>query len=162
MIRAAWFLLALCVAGGALAQPNPQAAPKPAPQASKAPAKAPRPTRPAWAELTAEQQLVLSPLKPDWDSLDTVRKRKWIGIAKRYPKMAPQLQERVEKRMQDWARLTPEQRQLARESYKSIAKSPPDRRANLREQWAHYQSLSPSERQNLIPPSKPAPKKKKP
>jgi hypothetical protein len=163
MIRAAWFLLALFVAGGALAQsPPPQSAPKPALQGSKTPAKAPRVTRPAWAELTAEQQQVLSSLKPDWDSLDSARKRKWIGIAKRYPKLAPQEQERVQKRMQDWARLTPEQRRVARESYKSIAKAPPDKRANLRAQWAQYQALSPKERQSLAPPAKPAPKKKKP
>ena len=64
--------------------------------------------------------------------------------------------------MQDWARLTPEQRRVARESYKSIAKAPPDKRANLRAQWAQYQALSPKERQSLAPPAKPAPKKKKP
>jgi hypothetical protein len=158
MIRAAWLLLALCVAGGAVAQaPAPKAA-----VAQKSAAKPPRATRPAWAELTAEQQQTLAPLKADWDTLEAQRKRKWLGIAKRYPKLSPHEQERVQKRMHDWARLTPEQRRVARESYKNIAKAPPDKRANLREQWAHYQSLTPSERQSLVPPAKPAPKKKKP
>ena len=168
MARLAWLLFALGLAGAAAAQPAAPAHPAPAAKLAAQPAKnngakpPARAGRPAWAELTAEQQQILSPLKPDWENLDTVRKRKWLGIAKRYPKMAPQQQERVQKRMQDWARLTPEQRRVARESYKNLAKAPPDKRANLREQWAHYQSLSPMERQNLVPPSKPAPKKKKP
>ena len=162
MIRAAWVMVALCAATAAVGQPTPAPATKSGAQASKAATKPPRTTRPAWAELTAEQQQVLSPLKPDWDRLATENKRKWLGIAKRYPKLAPQEQERVQKRMQDWARLTPEQRRVARESYKSIAKAPPDKRANLRAQWAQYQALSPKERQSLAPPAKPAPKKKKP
>ena len=94
--------------------------------------------------------------------LATENKRKWLGIAKRYPKMAPQEQERVQKRMHDWARLTPEQRRVARESYKNIAKAPPEKRVNLRQQWAEYQALPQAERQSLVPPAKPAPKKKKP
>ena len=79
-------------------------------------------------QLSADQQQTLAPLKPGWDRLETERKRKWLGIAKRYPRMAPQEQERVQKRMHDWARLTPEQRRVARESYKNIAKAPPEKR----------------------------------
>ena len=161
MPRAAWLLLALGIAAGAAAQPASIA--KPAPQkASKAAIKPARISRPAWAELTAEQQQVLAPLKSDWDALDGTRKRKWLAIAKRYPKLAPQQQERVQKRMHDWARLTPEQRRVARESYKSLAKTPPAKRGDLRDQWAQYQALSPIERQNLVPPAKPAKKKKQP
>ena len=43
-------------------------------------------SNPAWAELNAEQQQILAPLKPDWETLEPERKRKWIGIAKRSAK----------------------------------------------------------------------------
>ena len=55
--------------------------------------------------------------------------------------MKAEEQERVQRRMQRWAKLTPEQRRQARETYKQIAKVPPDKRDNLREQWAEYQAL---------------------
>jgi hypothetical protein len=106
--------------------------------------------------------MILAPLKPEWETLEVERKRKWIGIAKRYPKMQQQEQERVQKRMHDWASLTPAQRRQARENYREIAKVPPEKRGNLRQQWADYQALSPQERQSLEPPqAEPAPKKKK-
>ena len=62
--------------------------------------------------------------------------------------------------MQDWAKLTAEQRRQARENYKRIAKVPPEERGKLGEQWAEYQALPPNERQNLAPPQAPAKKKK--
>ena len=131
------------------------------PAAKKAPAKpaaqAKANARPAWAELTAEQQQILAPLKADWESLEPERRRKWIGVAKRYPKMTPLGQERVQRRMQVWAKLTPEQRRQARETYKQIVKVPPEKRGKLREQWAEYQSLPPQERESLAP----APEKKR-
>src|SRR5437016_4917526 len=73
--------------------------------------------QPNWNELNADQQQILAPLQNDWDQLEPVRKRKWLGIAKRYPKMKPEEQQRVQKRMQTWARLTPEQRRAARERH---------------------------------------------
>ncbi len=41
--------------------------------------------RPAWSELTPAQQQVLAPLQPEWEQLDTTRRRKWVTIADRYP-----------------------------------------------------------------------------
>jgi hypothetical protein len=161
MVRAAVFFLALCTAAAANGQPQePQAAPKAAVKPAAKPAVKKTASRPAWAELPAEQQQVLSPLKTDWESLERARKLKWIGIAKRYPKMKPQEQERVQRRMQAWAKLTPEQRRQARENYREIAKVPPEKRQNLRQQWADYQALPPSQRQTDALPEA-APKKKK-
>ena len=145
MPRAALFVLALLLAGGAPAQPPEKA--KPAAKLAKA-------QRPAWAELTADQQMVLAPLKADWESLDPERRRKWIGIANRYPKMKLEEQERVQRRMQAWAKLTPEQRRQARENYKRMAKSGKER-GKLRDHWAEYQSLPPQERQELVPAPQP-------
>ena len=165
-MRRAWgLLLALLVAAGAAAQPSAQSPTQSAPPAAPAKkAKAPavkKNVRPAWAELTAEQQSILSPLKNDWDTLEVERRQKWIQIAKRYPKMKQVEQERVQRRMQLWANLSPEQRRQARENYKRLAKSPQPAKKSLREQWAEYQALPPQERENLAPPRSPEPRRPK-
>jgi len=165
MRRVALFLLALGFAAGAAGQQPPSdPATKPPAKATKPVAKKPAPKKgPAWAELSADHQMILAPLKPDWETLAPERKAKWIGIAKRYPKMKPQEQERVQRRMHDWAALTPEQRRQARENYRQMAKVPPDKRKKLRQEWADYQQLSPAERDKLVyePVEPPAQKKKK-
>src|SRR3954453_21279583 len=140
MRRALGLLLALLVAAGAAAQPNapPQpASPAPAKKSAKAPA-VKKNVRPAWAELTAEQQQILAPLKNDWDTLDVEPRR-----------------------MQSWASLSPEQARQARENYKRIAKSPRPEKKSLRDQWAEYQALPPHERENLVPPPSPEPRRPK-
>lgn len=158
-MRAALVILALCVAAGAGAQQSP--AKPPAKSAAKPAAAAKAQNRPAWAELTAEQQMILAPLKADWESLAPERRRKWIGIAKRYPNMNAQEQERVQRRMQAWAKLTPEQRRIARENYKRIAKQRVEKRQQLAERWAEYQALPPHERYYYVPPPGQPPKNTK-
>ena len=150
MMRRIWLLLSFFVATAVFAEPPVDIPRKPVPPKAKPAAKAKAQVRPAWAELTAEQQKILAPLKADWESLEPERRRKWIGVAKRYPQMTVQAQERVQRRMQTWAKLTPEQRRHARETYKQIVKVPPEKRGNLREQWAEYQQLPPQERESLI------------
>ena len=164
MLRALLAALALGFAGGAgaddpgeVARQAAQDAKPPAQAAAKAPkaakkAAAKKPVRPTWAELTADQQQVLAPLKDDWEKMERERRLKWVGIAKRYPDMKPEAQARVQRRMQAWAKLTPEQRRQARETYKHIAKNK-ERHPTLREQWAEYQALPPEERQSLVPPA---------
>ena len=154
MLRAALLVVALCLAGSAVAQAVPEKS-RPAKPVARSQA------RPAWAKLTADQQMILAPLKADWDRLDPERRRKWIGIAKRYPTMKPAQQERVQKRMQAWAKLTPEQRRQARENYKRIVKARPEKRDKLRDAWAEYQALPPQERQSLVPPAPPPAEKKR-
>jgi len=154
MIRALIAAIALGLAGAAMAQPAPQQ------QAAKPTAKPPTKAaakkavvRPAWAELTPDQQGILAPLKPEWDKLDRDRRLKWIGIAKRYPGMHVEQQARVQRRMEAWAKLSSEQRRQARENYKRMAKVPPGRRGDLKQQWAEYQALTPQEREGLVPPA---------
>jgi Protein of unknown function (DUF3106) len=96
-----------------------------------------------WAELNAEQQRVLAPLSAEWDRLEPAQRVSWIGVAKRYPKMTPIGQKRVQTRMKKWVKLTPEQRKLARENYRRISKVPPAKRGDLKQQWDEYQSLPP-------------------
>ena len=126
-------------------------------QAGAQPAK----KNPAWAELSSEQQQILAPLAPPhWDQLEAERKRKWLGVAKRYPEMTPIGQKRVQTRMQKWAALTPEERREAREKYRRMEKLPPEKRDNLGERWSEYQALPPHERQSLVPQTPAAERKR--
>jgi len=93
---------------------------------------------PTWGQLTSEQRQILAPIQGEWDKLDAPRKRKWLGIAQRYPKMKPEEQERLQLRMNEWASLTPAQRQAAREKYREFEQLPPDERQVVRKKWDEY------------------------
>ena len=115
---------------------------------------APKDKGPQWAALTPAQQQILAPLAGEWNKLGVEHKKKWLGIAKRYPAMKPEEQKRVQERMQKWAKLTPEQRSQAREQYRSIGKLAPERREELRRQWAEYQALPPDKKRMYdVPPT---------
>lgn len=116
---------------------------------------APKERGPQWASLTADQQQSLAPLAAEWDRLSKPHKTKWLGIAKRYPAMNAEEQARVQARMQNWAKLTPQQRRQAREQYRSIGKLAHDhRREELGRHWAEYQALPPHEKRMFdVPPS---------
>jgi hypothetical protein len=120
---------------------------------------------PPWRDLSPAERQVLAPLEADWDNLDAQRKAKWIGIARRYPNMRPDEQQRVQSQMRSWATLTPEQRRDAREKFKSLNQLPPDKREEVQRKWQEYQSLTPEQRRELAnrpPPAastvKPAPR----
>jgi len=115
---------------------------------------APKDRGPQWASLNVDQQQALAPLAGEWDKLSKPHKTKWLGIAKRYPAMKPEEQQRVQERMQKWTKLTPEQRWQAREQFRSIGKIAHDRRREqLRRYWAMYQALPPHEKRMFdVPP----------
>jgi hypothetical protein len=96
---------------------------------------------PDWAQLSAEQQQILSPLASDWNNFDERRRKKWLLTAKRYPKMKPEQQQRLQAQMRHWAELTPEQRRIARENYKKLAKQPPEKREVVKQKWREHQKL---------------------
>lgn len=116
-----------------------------------APAEAASPRKgPVWAELTVEQQQVLEPLKPEWEKMERQSRVKWVGIAKRYPGMSEREQQRIQTRMQRWAKLTPEQRAVARNYYReNVGKLPPEKKKDLRAQWQEYQALPEQEKRSL-------------
>ena len=95
-------------------------------------------TKPSWMELTPAQQQALTPLSADWDKFDAVRKKKWLEIGNKFPKMTPDEQKRVQERMREWAKLSPEQRRLARENYAHSKKLNPTQKTI---QWKNYQQL---------------------
>src|SRR5258708_12261930 len=101
-------VLSLAIAAGAVAQPPAETAKKPAAKPAATKPRAVKPgVRPAWAELTAEQQQVLAPLKADWDTLDPDRRLKWIAIAKRYPRMKPLGQDPAPRPIPTWPTPSP-------------------------------------------------------
>ena len=106
-------------------------------------------TQPSWAELTPEQQRVLTPLAGEWDKMETYRRKKWLGIAQRYQSLSPEEQARMQRRMTDWVKLTPEERKRAREKYKSLQKAPPEQKQAVRQKWQEYKELPEAEKARL-------------
>ncbi|MEJ2767812.1 DUF3106 domain-containing protein [Mycetohabitans sp. B46] len=92
----------------------------------------------SWACLTAVQRDALAPLAPQWDHFSDARKRKWLKIAARYPKMRAEEQQRLHQRMADWIRMTPEQRRVARENYQLSKELSVQAREKA---WSAYQQL---------------------
>ena len=109
---------------------------------------------PKWTELTPAQRSSLKPLERDWATIDADRKQKWIEIAGRMPGMPKAERERVEARMTEWARLSPQERGQARMAFQEAKRvAPQDRQA----QWEAYQALSAEQKRQLaaraIPPA---------
>jgi hypothetical protein len=120
-------------------------------------ASAPKPVPtvgPHWKDLSTDQQAILKPLAPTWDSLDSARKRKWLSLAQSYPRLGLPEQEKMQSRMSEWAALTPREREMARLNFAETKKVPPsDRTAN----WDAYQALPVEDRQKLAAKATPAP-----
>lgn len=111
--------------------------------------------QPDWAQLTPEQQQILAPLASDWNNFDATGRKKWLLTAKRYPKMKPEQQQRLQTQMRRWAELTPEQRRIARENYKKLAKQPPEKREMVKRRWQERQKLKQAPA-TAAPPAAPA------
>ena len=105
--------------------------------------------QPSWSQLPPAKQQILAPLANEWDGLESWRKKKWIEIADRYPRMTPDEQTRVQQRMKDWVKLTPEERKAAREKYKNVQQASPEQREALKKMWSEYETLPPEEKDRL-------------
>lgn len=105
--------------------------------------------QPMWSELTVPQKIILSPLSDDWDSMESYRQKKWLGIADRFSTMKPEEQRRIQGQMQEWGKLTPEQRQLARENFKTVNQLPAEKKHELKQKWEEYSSLPEEEKEKL-------------
>jgi hypothetical protein len=152
-------LTASLVLGATVAWHGPAAAQQPQPSAgpqAQAPA-APRPqggrpvsravdTKPAWTELTADQQQALKPLAAQWPTLSEPQKRKWIAMSGNYRALPPAEQDKLHSRMTEWVALSPQQRTQARLNFgEAKGLSPDDKKAK----WEAYQALSPEEKHKL-------------
>lgn len=97
--------------------------------------------RPRWKELKPEQQKILEPLTEYWDIMAPAKKKKWLAIAKRYPNMSLQEQQRIQSKMQSWHVLTSEQRKQARERYRKLEQLPAHKRQEIKQRWYEYEQL---------------------
>lgn len=105
------------------------------------------PPQPKWNELTIQQKTVLAPLGSDWDALEYYRRKKWIGIAIRFPAMTPDEQRRIQGQMQEWGKLTPEQRRQAREKFQTVNQLPTEKKLELKQKWEEYSNLPEEEKE---------------
>ncbi len=137
-------LLAVCLAGLALAQERPAGgAPRVASEG------------PPWSSLSRAQQQALTPLQREWPNIDATRKAKWLDVAARFPSMPAAERERVQERMADWSRLTPAERGAARLQFQQSRQfAAEDRQAR----WEAYRALPEEERVELARRSRPAAK----
>lgn len=106
-----------------------------------------------WQDLKPAQQLALKPLERDWSGIDRPRKQKWLELSARFPAMSADEQSRVQARMAEWAKLTPQERGRARLNYQEAKQLPAkDRQAR----WESYQALSPEQKRQLAARAAPA------
>ncbi|MEB0135654.1 DUF3106 domain-containing protein [Actimicrobium sp. CCC2.4] len=103
-------------------------------------------TRPRWNELTPTQQNALAPLAADWNKIEIFRKKKWMEIGNRFNGMNPDEQGRVQERMREWAKLTPDERRVAREIYVRTKKLDATQKSA---QWQEYQQLTEDQKKKL-------------
>jgi hypothetical protein len=117
-------------------------------------AKTAQATRPAWDELTAEQQQALQPLASHWHALNAGHKRKWLALSRNYAKMSADDQTTLHSRMIEWAALSNRQRAQARLNFAEVKRVPADER---KAKWEQYQALSEDEKRRLADraPTKP-------
>lgn len=143
--------LAACVAGLAWASlSSAQSAPPPTQMAPKAPIE----HGVHWKNLKPIQQASLRPLEHEWAGISASQKQEWLKLSGRFPKMTPAEQTRVQDRMAEWARMTPQQRGQARLNFQEAKQmTATDRQAR----WDAYQALTPEQRQRLAAHAAPAP-----
>ncbi|HJV83148.1 DUF3106 domain-containing protein [Noviherbaspirillum sp.] len=128
--------------------PAPASTPSPTPSSTRAATATKSQTtgRPLWVELTPAQQQALAPLAPEWDKMDAFRKKKWLAIGNKYASMKPDEQQRLQARMRDWIKLTPEQRRIARENYARAKKLNRDQKSA---HWEEYKQLPDEQKKKL-------------
>jgi hypothetical protein len=96
--------------------------------------------------LKSPQQATLKPLEREWRGMDAQQKQKWVELSTRFPMLTPAEKSRVQDRMSEWTRLTPQERGQARLNFQEAKQVPAqDRQAR----WNAYQALSPEEKRQL-------------
>ena len=122
------------------------APPADAPPAKAAPAAAKAVAKPAWRDLTVRQQRALEPLASSWDELTEPHKRKWLAIVRDYAQMSAAEREILHSRMEEWAKLSNQERAQARLNFADAKRLPADER---KAKWEAYQALSEEEKSRL-------------
>ncbi len=139
-----WLVLSAPVAAQDKASTSPPT--PPVALAARMPAKAAVEQGVRWRDLKSAQQGPLKPLEQDWSRIDAAQKQKWLQVAEGFPKMSAAEQGRVQARMADWAKLTPQERGAARMNFQEATKVPAQDRQS---RWDDYQALSSEQKRQL-------------
>jgi len=100
----------------------------------------------AWAKLSPAQRSVLTPLERDWSGIAPGQQQKWIELANRFPALPADERGRVQQRIAEWSRLTPQQRASARLNFQEVRQLSPQER---QQQWDAYRALPTDQRHAL-------------
>ena len=110
----------------------------------------------AWAALTPAQQRALAPFKTSWATMSVDQQQRWLRTADRFQAMSGEAQRRTHARMEQWARLTPQQRAQARLGYQQATSKLSAKQRHDR--WEAYQKLRPERRPHALAGSSLQPK----
>ena len=144
---AAISLLTLVVAGSTMSASSPDGPAKSTASASaNGKTSGKKLTKPLWSDLTPAQQQALAPLEHEWAYIHSARKKKWIEIGDKMVQMPPEERKRIQDRIQDWLKLTPEQRRMARQNFLRAKKLDPEEKTS---QWLQYQQLPEEQKKKL-------------
>ena len=102
----------------------------------------------AWTELSPAEKHALAPLQANWTQMSEVAQAKWREVAKSYDKASPPAQDRMHTRMQELARMSAQERELAHKNYQKARKHSP-LEAQRQQKWRDFQSLAPAEQERL-------------
>ncbi len=102
--------------------------------------------QPLWSELSAFQRETLAPLEPSWNSLPLAKKRSWLALTEKMPRMSSAERAKAQVRIREWASLSPEQRRMARNNYRLAKSLDRDERVAT---WESYRQMTPEQRSVL-------------
>ena len=100
----------------------------------------------AWANLSSAQRGVLAPLERDWKTISPGQQQKWAEVANRFPAMPVEDRSRVQQRLSDWSRLSPQERATTRLNFQEARQLSPQER---QQQWDAYRALPSDQRRAL-------------
>lgn len=107
-----------------------------------------------WARLNPQQRSVLAPLERDWSRVSPAQQQKWLDVADRYNTLPANEKTRVQERMSEWSKLSPQDRARARLNFQEARQLGREER---QQQWNAYRALPPEQRRELAERSRPAP-----
>jgi hypothetical protein len=106
-----------------------------------------------WNRLNPQQRSVLAPLEHDWQQVTPAQRQKWLDVANRYNTLPADEKARVQERMGEWSRLSPQDRARARLNFQEARQIGREER---QQQWEAYRALPPEQRRELAERSRPA------
>jgi hypothetical protein len=109
---------------------------------------------PKWGSVLPAHRAALKPLEHDWSSFGADQKQKWIELAAQFPSLSADERQRIQTRMTEWAKLTPQQRGATRFQFKQAKELAP---TNRQARWDAYQALPEEQKKELASRAAPPP-----